>query len=478
MRAILIFSLTLISFAGFTQCEETFNMFNWSKKGNPESEWSVLSQNEVKLVSEDVIPPTFYVSQKSIINAKISGMVKVEGTDNDCFGFVFGYEKPSNAVSVNNYYNYYLFNWRKEDMTWFHNIEAYEGITLIKANKFIYGDEYWKYFFEFPDIPGQYDILDLKYGENLGWETNHWYNFELIYTNQRLVVIADDDTLLDRPYYYEKGKFGFYVFSQKDVIFKDFGFEFEMDFQIDEDCKCPGEAFNFYLTDPYQGVIPNNLRDWKWIFDDGTESAELNPKHIFNESGTHEVKLVAYSNQDCIDTTVRNVKVYKKPDFYLVKDTLVKYGDTVRLSISDNYAYYLWSNGSFSHYTEIKNLTNDTIIGVTVRNNKGCETYKEIFIKVSDPPESRIYVPNAFTPNGDGLNDEFKPVLENIAHFKMWIYDRWGKLVFETSDPDNGWKAKNYNAGVYVYKIIYEGYDHPAHIKNPQQLNGTFMLIK
>ncbi|NQU88748.1 MAG: gliding motility-associated C-terminal domain-containing protein, partial [Mariniphaga sp.] len=76
-------------------------------------------------------------------------------------------------------------------------------------------------------------------------------------------------------------------------------------------------------------------------------------------------------------------------------------------------------------------------------------------------PDIRIYLPNAFSPNSDGLNDDFKAVTnsENIKFFQMLIYDRWGTLIFESKNISFGWngtfKGKPCPQGVYVYKVEY-----------------------
>jgi gliding motility-associated-like protein len=71
-----------------------------------------------------------------------------------------------------------------------------------------------------------------------------------------------------------------------------------------------------------------------------------------------------------------------------------------------------------------------------------------------------MYVPNAFTPNSDGLNDGFKAVGVGIAQFKLQVFDRWGALVFETDDINNAWDGSINGKGdfestkqeVYVWK--------------------------
>jgi len=70
---------------------------------------------------------------------------------------------------------------------------------------------------------------------------------------------------------------------------------------------------------------------------------------------------------------------------------------------------------------------------------------------------SEIWIPNAFTPDGDNLNDVFKPECLNISEFHMVIYDRWGTLVFESNQCNEGWDGKFKGEiapfGIYSYVI-------------------------
>jgi gliding motility-associated-like protein len=96
---------------------------------------------------------------------------------------------------------------------------------------------------------------------------------------------------------------------------------------------------------------------------------------------------------------------------------------------------------------------------LTVSNVHGCTDVatEEICIQ----PEVTIYVPNAFTPNGDGLNDVFLPKGSGLDWntFSMMIFDRWGNLIYETTDINKGWRGIVKNSGeiaqqdIYVWKI-------------------------
>ena len=99
---------------------------------------------------------------------------------------------------------------------------------------------------------------------------------------------------------------------------------------------------------------------------------------------------------------------------------------------------------------------------MVVTNTHGCKDTASKAIYVSE--DFMFYVPNAFTPNGNGQNDEFRPILTNVSNYRMLIFDRWGKEVFETKDLNKGWdgvvKSKLNNAittkqEVYIWRIEY-----------------------
>lgn len=92
-------------------------------------------------------------------------------------------------------------------------------------------------------------------------------------------------------------------------------------------------------------------------------------------------------------------------------------------------------------------------------------------------PKPLIYIPNAFTPNGDGLNDGFGVKAEGIHDFRMEIFNRWGELIFSTTDINELWDGtykgrKLENTEVFVYKVSAAGYESP-----PQKFNGTVTLV-
>lgn len=79
--------------------------------------------------------------------------------------------------------------------------------------------------------------------------------------------------------------------------------------------------------------------------------------------------------------------------------------------------------------------------------------------QVEDTTDCAVYVPNAFTPNGDGMNDYFYPSFTcPLSHYEMWIYDRWGNEIFYTKDIKVGWygttkSGQSVEVDTYIYKI-------------------------
>jgi len=90
-------------------------------------------------------------------------------------------------------------------------------------------------------------------------------------------------------------------------------------------------------------------------------------------------------------------------------------------------------------------------------NIKSTSNYAEVI-----PPVS-IFIPSAFTPNGDGINDDFGVKGEGIQNYKMLIYDRWGEVIFSSSNPFEHWDGKYKDEpvedGVYVYQVFAKGYE-------------------
>ncbi|MFO8000680.1 MAG: gliding motility-associated C-terminal domain-containing protein [Marinilabilia sp.] len=124
-----------------------------------------------------------------------------------------------------------------------------------------------------------------------------------------------------------------------------------------------------------------------------------------------------------------------------------------------------WTFGSPGHSVEQNPrvvFTEEGTDSVTLRVvGDECEDVSDPYIV--DVWESELDVPNVFTPNGDGINDEFRVAYRSLKEFEMVIFNRWGRKVYESKDPKKGWDGtvggKTGSPGVYFYYIRAEGYN-------------------
>lgn len=133
---------------------------------------------------------------------------------------------------------------------------------------------------------------------------------------------------------------------------------------------------------------------------------------------------------------------------------------------------YLWSTGETSNTIEVNSAGTYSVL---VTNNGGCTATDELILRDSCPPD--LFIPNAFTPNADRINDSLKPYINGIASYTFTIYDRWGELLFTTQDVLQPWDG-NFNGapcptGIYAWTI--SALDNNG---NRIHKNGTFLLYR
>ncbi|MDO8998597.1 MAG: PKD domain-containing protein [Bacteroidota bacterium] len=216
-------------------------------------------------------------------------------------------------------------------------------------------------------------------------------------------------------------------------------------------------------------ISNGSISTYQWQFGDGSlPDYSTNPTHCY-KSGNYAVTLKVVSDSGCIGTLIMPdyVIVHPKPfaDFKIEPEELDENDPSATISTNAGGAYatsyYINDGSSFGvenfNYT-FKNLDKVTpVIFQVVTNKYGCKDTTSRIIKLK--PSWIIYVPNTFTPNGDGLNDGFTAKGYNINKFTLQIYDRWGHLLFETNDIENKWDGRTRNSDepikqdIYVWKI-------------------------
>jgi len=161
-------------------------------------------------------------------------------------------------------------------------------------------------------------------------------------------------------------------------------------------------------------------------------------------------------------------------DNYLSPDTTKCDYSTITEEALKAFDSYLWSTGA---RTLAISIMNPGLYTLQVTDSNGCMGMDSINIIDSVCPQY-VYLPNAFTPNGDGKNDIFRPVFAGAAStFRFAVYDRWGRAVFVTSTPGAGWDGttggRQQPAGTYVWECVYQLYKEPERMQR-----GTVILIR
>ncbi len=236
-------------------------------------------------------------------------------------------------------------------------------------------------------------------------------------------------------------------------------------------------------------IVSGSIASWQWNFDDGTTSNQNSPVHCF-KAGSFIVSLTVVSDSGCSDkaTATSAIVVYPKPQagFDFTNNNLdvldAATGVVSTATGATGYVYFI-SDGTvvngqpnFQHNFGNENPQAYTVVQV-VTSSYGC---KDTIIKTIDvKPGFTFYIPNAFSPNGDGMNDTFKGTGIGVKEYSLMIYDRWGNLVFISNDLETGWDGR-FNSGeevslqdVFVWKVNLRDESNKYH-----DYAGTVSLIK
>jgi gliding motility-associated-like protein len=220
---------------------------------------------------------------------------------------------------------------------------------------------------------------------------------------------------------------------------------------------CPRDPIQFVnkVTSTYQPVLI-----YSWDFGDGTTSTDPDPSHVYAVGGNYQVKLSAKNIKGCFDTAIREVPIERFIPF-AGNDTIIVKGESIIFSARGGTSY-TWTPATYLNNSTIPNPigfypdTGRIRYIVNIGSEGGCEGLDTINVWVVG--QSAIFVPNAFTPDGDGRNDVLKPIgigYRNMNYFR--VFNRWGQMVFYTTRFDEGWDGTNQGAradmGTYFWVL-------------------------
>ncbi|MCF8331053.1 MAG: gliding motility-associated C-terminal domain-containing protein [Bacteroidales bacterium] len=236
---------------------------------------------------------------------------------------------------------------------------------------------------------------------------------------------------------------------------------------------CYGDKTEFYVKDSLY------LDSVHWNFGDPASGSSntaygYSATHVFSDSGMFNVKLISYLGGQS-DTVSQKVMILSLPDVWLGEDTMVCSSDPLTLDAGSGFDQYTWQDG-FSGQKYIASFPGEYWVEVT---DNGCMNTDTIVLTPCENELSRLYVPNTFTPDGNGLNDLFLAKGNGILDYEILIYNRWGQKIYHSKDMTKGWNGKFKNKmapqGNYFYLIKYTTMNKPYQVKSKK---GAFLLLR
>ncbi len=242
---------------------------------------------------------------------------------------------------------------------------------------------------------------------------------------------------------------------------------------IDGGCLDDGLEVQFTAA----GSAYAEVYSYTWDFGDGETGTGANIYHTYEQAGAFYVKMTASSNEGAgEDYEYKTIRVYSNPKAsFEVSPKLVMLNTDLEARVEffnlsecndTSGCAYVWNfgDGSTSISRDVThNYSPDPDdvpikydISLLVTTAHACADSLTLYEEVEIIGAGEIKFPNAFTPNGDGLNDTFRPVSEGVIKYELLVYNRWGELIFTTKDLSAGWdgkvKSEYAKPDVYVWK--------------------------
>lgn len=258
----------------------------------------------------------------------------------------------------------------------------------------------------------------------------------------------------------------------------------EIGFMIEDELRCAPYTAEFVDTS-----FAHTQIYYQWNFGDGSDLSPLqNPTHVYPNPGSYDVTLTIWTDAGCIDTlTSFNpglIEVFPSPvsaftvspEEATVFDPHFYFSDQ---SEDSDQHYYHFTDGAISSERFVWHSYVESGYHYpfqVVINQYGCPdtSWQQIYVV----PFTTVFVPNAFTPNGDGNNEVWRPVVYDTESYELWVFDRYGQQILNSTDEQAFWdgtmNGKQAPIGVYTYLIKY--IDHDSGL--PNEITGHFTLLR
>ncbi|HWY97592.1 MAG TPA: PKD domain-containing protein, partial [Bacteroidia bacterium] len=201
-------------------------------------------------------------------------------------------------------------------------------------------------------------------------------------------------------------------------------------------------------------VALGGIKSWAWTFGDGGTSTQQKPSHCYTAGGIYSVGLTVVSDSGCSSSLNLPdlIIVYNHPQAAFIAspqpvtivEPTVQFTDQTK--DSSKIITWLWQfNDQTDATSPLQNPTHTYIdtgtycADLIVQDIHGCIDSVNECIVIE--PLYTLYIPDAFSPNGDGLNDVFQVKGQYICGFQMYIFDRWGQQLYYSQDMNKGWNG-------------------------------------
>lgn len=248
-------------------------------------------------------------------------------------------------------------------------------------------------------------------------------------------------------------------------------------FTVTDNSVCESTCIDF--TDVSTGTPTG----WTWLFPGGTPqtSTQQNPSNIcYNTPGTYPVTLIV-TNAFGSDTIVMNnyITIGAQPTIDAGPYTTIAIGNSTHLNATGGAGSWSWSPPTGLSSSTIPNPTASPTVTTTYTVNYtdsyGCTASDTVTVEVIEAYS--IFIPSAFSPNGDNANDVLYVRGAGIKTLDFVVYDRWGEKVFESHSVNDGWdgtfRGKEMNTGVFAYYCTATFYNGTS-----QTLKGDVSLVR
>jgi gliding motility-associated-like protein len=249
-----------------------------------------------------------------------------------------------------------------------------------------------------------------------------------------------------------------------------------------------------FFDSSYAGDAISIIKKYNWAFPHGVkDTINKNPFYTFPDTflgpeDTFSVHLKVTSDFGCSSAVTELVYVKQRPraSFFAnpnpvtIQHPQVTFRNNT-LYADTNYYYWTFGDGFDSHLKNPTHSYNDTgtyLVTLAAMSNRGCaDTFRSLLYVV---PGYTIWAPNCMTINGDGVNDEWRARGVGVIDFDVIIVDRWGQVVFRSTDMNETWKGEYNNNGIKVPEGVYKYYIKAGNFANTDftSLKGNITVLR